>query len=116
MVTVSARRELVRFGQTRGLSEAPRPAHGWHEREPAAIPAAGGSQQVAAPAHRGHGASPPTARLPDDSSAVTAGRFGGQPEARTTVVPGRAADGAAAQAQEGSGGGSPAVAAAEPAE
>ena len=43
MVTAPARREVVRWMGTRGLTRAARPGGGAHERELAALPAAAGS-------------------------------------------------------------------------
>ena len=116
MVTVSARRELVRFGQVRGLSER----HALRLADMSAIlfryQRREDRNQVLrqrivdmAHRHRRHGYRMIYLRLRQEGLAA-------QPEARTAVVSRRAADGArAAQAQEGGVRGSPAVAAAEPA-
>ncbi len=94
MVTVSARRELVRFGQARGLSER-------HALRMAGMSASllrygGGriaTRRCASALWRWPIAT--ATRLRMIQSAPASGRFGGQPEAGAAAVPGRVADGAA---------------------
>jgi len=101
VVTVPAKRELVRFAQGRGMSErralklvGMSPSVLRYERRDDGNGEL--RERIVAMAHR-HRAP----RLPDDSPAAAPGGLEGEPEAGQAVVPSGEPDGARAQEEEG---------------